>query len=122
MPRYQQRKGKIGENITFRILRTMGFRFIRPVGKHVHLTPIDPKRGTYRVNFISKLAGDFTAVGDGGQSVLVEVKHIDQRDTLRWSDLRKGQPESLTEHAEAGGLSLSGRRNWICNDEETFFL
>ena len=110
--RKTQRKGKTGEQAAERVLRTMGFKCIEPVGKHVHLTPVDAKRGIYRVKFIKKLPGDFTAVGHDGISVLVEVKHIDGRETLRWSDLRKskpghpGQAACLTEHHEAGGLSL----------------
>ena len=128
--RKTQRKGKAGEQAAERVLRTMGFKCIEPVGKHVHLTPVDAKRGIepvgkhvhrgqvdakrgiYRVKFIKKLPGDFTAVGHDGISVLVEVKHIDGRETLRWSDLRKskpghpGQAACLTKHHEAGGLSL----------------
>lgn len=110
--RATQRKGKVGELAAEQTLRAMGFRFIKPVGKHVHLTPIDARRGIYLVKFVSTLPGDFTAVGDNGRSVLVEVKHINDRDVLRWSDLRKGknglpgQPESLNAHHEAGGMSL----------------
>ena len=101
-----QRKGKAGEQAAERVLQTMGFKCIEPVGKHVHLTPVDAKRGIYRVTFIKKLPGDFTAVGHNGISVLAEVKHVNDRDRLRWSDLRPGQADSLTKHHEAGGLSL----------------
>jgi len=104
--RRAQRKGKIGELAAERALRTMGIEYLRPVGKNVHLTPVNAKKGIYRVRFISRLPGDYRGVVGNGRSVLVEVKHITDRNTLRWSDLRPGQAASLTEHAKAGGLSL----------------
>lgn len=64
----------------------------------------DKERKPVRAWPLEKVAGDFRAIGEGGQSVLVEVKSRSGR--LPYSALEKHQIEALDEHHRHGGLSL----------------
>jgi penicillin-binding protein-related factor A (putative recombinase) len=103
--RKAQKKGASGEKIADAALVEYGVKFIKTVGKHVNLIPIDPRKGIYRVQFIGKLVGDRTGIADGGRSVLVEVKNYSSK-TLPYSALEKHQHAALMEHHSLGGLSL----------------
>lgn len=53
----------------------------------------------------AKVAGDLRGVLPGGRSVLVECKRT-AKASLPYSQLEHHQHQRLTDHAEAGGLSL----------------
>lgn len=54
---------------------------------------------------IAAVAGDFTALADGGRGVRVEVKRRDG-DTLGINELEPHQQRSLTDYDRHGGLAL----------------
>lgn len=53
---------------------------------------------------LAKVSGDYRAITPQGQSVLVEVKSIDDR--LQFSRIRPHQRQALDTHTNCGGLSL----------------
>lgn len=118
MGRKSQKIGDQGENLTDLRLRSMGFKMVEKIGQPVRLIPIPESvkhciqkihmspYAIYRVIFGEKVSGDRRAIIEGsGRSVLIETKTIIDRN-LRWSDLRKHQPDRLTYHASLGGVSL----------------
>lgn len=104
MSRIQKRAGELGQEQTRRALIGLGLLCVEKIGTPVKLSPARIP-GTFRVVYGEKVAGDHRAVIPGGRSVLVESKHCDHN-SLGWSALRPHQPRKLTEHAEAGGVSL----------------
>lgn len=104
MSRIQKRAGDLGQIQATRALRALGLLCIEKIGTPVKLAPARIP-GTYRVTWGEKVAGDHRAVLPGGRSVLVETKH-DDGNSLGWARLRPHQPSKLSEHAEAGGVSL----------------
>lgn len=99
------KKGKKGEGLAEERLAAMGFAFIEKVENAWNVM-----RGAggsiVKAWPAAKVAGDFRAIiPPQGRSVLIEVKTTDKRN-LRWSDFKEHQPGKLTEHHEAGGLSL----------------
>jgi hypothetical protein len=106
MTRREQHIGRGGENIAAATLRQIGVLQVEKIGTPVHLIPVaSPRKNVYQVIFGEKVSGDHRGVLPGGRSVLAETKTILDR-PLCWSDLRDHQPERLTNHHEAGGLSL----------------
>lgn len=118
MSKRNQQIGKTGENLADIRLRAIGLEMVEKIGTPVILQSL-PKRAisalrktgvnasmVFRVIFGEKVSGDRRAVVPiSGRSVLIETKTIFDRN-LRWSDLRKHQPERLDRHTELGGLSL----------------
>jgi len=104
MSRAEQAQGKAGETAARLALQSLGYRAIEKIGTPVRLIPHPSARGYYRVIYGEPVAADWSAVGPGGVSVRVEVKTTDHN--LRWSDFRQHQPGKLSEHEDAGGVSL----------------
>lgn len=100
MTRKQQHVGRHGEGVAAIALRRIGIKDVDEVGKLVVV------RGNRIVAYRSKLKGDLEGIiPPHGRYVIAEVKTILDRN-LRYSDLRKHQPERLKAHAANGGLSL----------------
>jgi Holliday junction resolvase len=114
--RVNKKRGDRAERIMLNTLRSMGLACVRRIetgwrvervkGKIVGATPL------------AAVVGDIAAViPPNGRSVLVEVKRREER--LIWSDLEAHQHKALTEHCEAGGVSVIG---WYNPDEAAAIL
>ena len=129
MTRSQQRAGKTGEALAEIVLRQMGIEQVERVGTPVRTIPHPTIPGYCRVIYGEPVAADYRGVlpfqlyphttnpESIGQSVLIEVKTIDDHN-LRYSDFRPHQPGKLTEHDALGGLSLVV---WV-HDADAFVL
>jgi len=100
----QQQVGKHGQGVAAAALRRLGVEMVEQIGTPVHLIPVG-HQGAYHVIYGEKVSGDHRGILPNGRSVLAETKTILNR-RLRYSDLRKHQPDRLTKHTEHGGLSL----------------
>jgi len=111
MSRRQKQIGDHGQQIAATVLRSRGALLVEKVATPVKLIP-SSINGHYRVIFGERVSGDHRAILPGGRSILAETKATTGDRNLQYSDLREHQPERLTAHAEAGGLSLL---IWICD-------
>ena len=93
----RQRNGAKAEELVEAQLNGRGFALVEKV--EVPFRPGADGKMTAR----RKVSGDFRAVGPGGRSVLVEVKHHEER--LSHGAFRPHQLEALEEHHRAGGIS-----------------
>jgi hypothetical protein len=103
MSRHQQRRGALGEDQAARALHRVGVEMVERIA-----TPVTISRRSGKPvvqGWSEKVSGDHRGLLLGGRSVLAETKTIMDRN-LRYSDLRKHQPERLQIHATFGGLSL----------------
>jgi hypothetical protein len=105
MSRREQSIGKKGENLAAQTLRNLGVLMVEKIGTPVRLIPSGHNDNTFRVIYGEKVSGDHRGIMPDGRSVLAECKTILDRN-LSWSDLRDHQPERLTEHTNALGLTL----------------
>ena len=105
MSRSEDRIGKYGQRVVASILSSLGVLMVEPIGTPIKAIPHPRLRGYYRVIWEETVSGDHRGILPGGRSVLAETKTILDRN-LQWSDLRPHQPIGLTQHADAGGLSL----------------
>lgn len=110
--RRRQRNGEVAEQLVEMALRRRGDRLVEKVEVPFRIDPRTGKQYAKR-----KVSGDFRgvralrvrlgpAIGaevDLGVSVLVEVKHHDER--LSWSAFRPHQVLALDEHMVAGGIT-----------------
>lgn len=79
-------------------LKGRGFALVEKVE-----VPFRINKTTGQMSARKKVSGDFRAVGPGGRSVLVEVKHHEER--LAYGAFRPHQLEALEEHHRVGGIS-----------------
>ena len=106
MTRAQQKQGDVGQGVAALALSLAGVLQVEKIGTPVRLIPVPSARpNVYQVIFGEKVSGDHRGILPGGRSVLAETKTHDEP-TLPWSMLRPHQPERLTAHHDAGGLSL----------------
>ena len=104
MTKREKTIGDAGQNLAASALRSLGVLCVEKIGTPVRLIPAG-RAGVFKVIFAEPVSGDHRGVLPGGRSVLAETKTVLDRN-LRYSDFRPHQPGALTEHAEAGGLSL----------------
>jgi len=104
--RSENRQGALGQKWAASELFRIGVLMVERIATPVILIPAHATRkDVFRVVFEEVVSGDHRGVLPGGRSVLAETKTMYDRN-LRYSDLRPHQPERLTQHTEAGGLSL----------------
>jgi hypothetical protein len=107
--RLNKRQGDIGQSVAMLALRRLGVLMPEEIATPVILrparAPVPGKPTPFFVTYGQKVSGDHRGVLLGGRSILAETKSM-HGDRLMFSDLRPHQPERLTEHAEAGGISL----------------
>ena len=95
--------GEFSQNLVHQELRRRGYKLVEPVFSPWRVI----RSGNRIVNAfpLTKVSGDFRAVGSGGRSVLVEVKGREEGN-LSFSVFAPHQRAALDEHADAGGLTL----------------
>lgn len=105
--RNNKRKGDSSEQTIITLMRCLHFTCIRRIetGWKVKRHPVNRK--IIGAIPIASVAGDIRAVWGAGMGVLVEAKHR-KDNILSWGDLEDHQHASLTEHKEAGAMSLIG--------------
>lgn len=114
MAKSEAQRGIQGQNLVERILKSRDFVCVEGIG-----TPFLQKmvkgRNSQRngwllrwIKFFQKPSGDHRAFlpDKSGRGVLIETKTITDRETLRWSDLRKHQPGKLDKHVRVGAVVL----------------
>lgn len=103
--RISQRHGADGEDVAHAVLVGMGIlrveKITAPYIRVLH--PVDKRY--CRVVQTGTVSGDRTGILPGGRFVLVETK-TRYGANLCWSDFDDHQPGDLTEHCNAGGVSL----------------
>ena len=95
--RRSQQIGEWGQRVAALHLMRIGYKCVEAI--HTGTSKV---RGERR--YTKKVSGDLRAIFGEGRSVLVEVKVREKR--VRNSDLKPHQRKALTDHAEAGGMSL----------------
>lgn len=95
----RQRNGAKAEELVEAQLKARGFVLVEKVE-----VPFRINKATGQMSARKKVSGDFRAVERGtGRSVLIEVKHHEER--LAYGAFRPHQLEALDEHHHAGGIS-----------------
>lgn len=94
----RQRNGAKAEELVEARLKARGFVLVEKVE-----VPFRINKATGQMSARKKVSGDFRAVGPGGLSVLIEVKHHEER--LSHGAFREHQLTALEEHHRAGGIS-----------------
>ena len=125
MGKKSQTIGASGENLAKLRLHGIGVDMVEKIGTPMKLLALSTRiqsslrrmgcnpKNVFRIVFGEKVSGDHRGIiSESGKSVLAETKTILDRN-LRWSDLRKHQPERLDVHHLYGGISLLV---WITND------
>lgn len=105
MTKREQAKGKEGEALARKVLRSRGVLMVEKIGTPVRLVPIKGVRNGYRVYWGDKVSGDMTGILPNGVRVLAEVK-VGAGDRISWTRLRAHQPERLDLNKEYNAVSL----------------
>lgn len=103
-PLFQRRRvsaGSKGEDLVRFALSRWGFKFICKIQTGFRRVYT---KGGYTWKPVTRVAGDFRAIWPEGISALIEVKSCTGK--FKWSALRPVQTQSLTEHAQCGGVSF----------------
>ena len=103
--RYAQAIGKNGEILALSVLAGRGVRIPERFGPAVQMSLVRGVKGAYHIIPGDPVSGDINGILENGIRVIAEVKTVYDRN-LRWSDLRKGQPEKLDMNKQYNGISL----------------
>ncbi len=95
--------GQFGEQMAERLLLSLGFKCVEKIETGWYIKWINGKVVSAKPR--NRVSGDFTAIGDLGQYVHVEVK-VRDRDSLLHSDLEAHQSEAMDEKTGYGALCL----------------
>lgn len=104
-----QKVGEAGQQQGAGALRRAGVEQVEHIGTPIKRIPHPDKKwaalGYARIIYGERVAGDHRGVLPGGRSVLAEIKTVFEGNLL-WKHFKPHQPDKLTAHAEAGGLSV----------------
>ena len=118
----RKKSGTRGEEVVAMLMRSEGFRCVERVNDAWRpVEPVKDRSGKPTGKWVcfkvaGTLSGDIRAVAPDGRSVLVEVKTRGSR--LSYGMIPDHQQASLTDHGDAGGISLVG---WVA-DHGTYLI
>ena len=114
--RTNQQRGENVEGMVKNYLAFHGFSMVRKI--HTNVKPRFKNKKIVGAHYAEAVGGDFRALYGPGLSCLIEVKHR-VNDKFGLSMLEPHQKDALTDHNNAGGLSLV---TWVTQSRELFLM